>query len=80
MSALDAASQAVFEAAGSGDPRTQVHIATYSVTHQQLADRDHVVEPDADRARILRSVLMKPESGAAVPGIHARLAELAGRS
>ena len=77
MTAIDSASHALFETAGSGDPRTQVHVATYAVTHAQLAARGHDVEPDADRARILRSVLMKPESGAVVPDIHARLAALA---
>ena len=77
MSALDAASHRLFEVAGSGDPATQVHIATYAVTAAQLAARGHRHAADADRARVLRSVLMKPESGDAVPGIHARLEVLA---
>lgn len=76
MSALDAASHRLFEAAGSGDPTTQVHIATYAVTADQLAARGHRLAADTDRARILRSVLMKPESGELVPAIHDRLAEL----
>lgn len=77
LSALDAASQHLFEASGSGQPTTQVHVATYSVTAAQLASRGHDLTPDVDRARILRSVLMKPESGEEVPAIHDRLAELA---
>lgn len=77
MSALDAASHRLFEVAGSGDPTTQVHIATYAVTAAQLAARGHRLSADADRARILRSVLMKPESGEQVPAIHRRLVELA---
>jgi glutamate/tyrosine decarboxylase-like PLP-dependent enzyme len=80
MSALDVASHRLFEDAGAGDPRTQVHIATYSVTPMQLAARGHDLEPDADRARILRSVLMKPESGDLVPAIHARLEQLVRRA
>lgn len=78
MTALDAASHDLFDASASGDPAIQVHIATYSVTPPQLSARGHDVEPDADRARILRSVLMKPESGDLVPAIHARLEGLAG--
>lgn len=78
MSTLDAASHRLFEIAGSGDPTTQVHIATYAVTAAQLAARGHHLETDTDRARILRSVLMKPESGDRVPGIHTRLEALVG--
>lgn len=78
MSTLDAASHRLFEIAGSGDPTTQVHIATYAVTAAQLAARGHHLETDTDRARILRSVLMKPESGDLVPDIHTRLEALVG--
>ena len=78
MSTLDAASHRLFEVAGSGDPTTQVHIATYAVTAVQLAARGHHLETDTDRARILRSVLMKPESGDLVPDIHTRLEALVG--
>ena len=77
MSAVDAASQAVFRVAGEGEPREQVHVATYAVSADQLRARGHDLVPDVDRARILRSVLMKPESEAAVPAIHARLEQIA---
>ncbi len=77
MSAIDAASHAIFCAAGAGDPRDQVHVATYSVTPEQLGRRCSGIAADAAHARILRSVVMKPESELAIPGIHARLEELA---
>ena len=35
------------------------------------------VEPDADRARVLRSVLMKPEHEPRVAELHARVCALA---
>lgn len=77
MTAVDAASQSVFRAAGQGDPRDQVHVATYAVTGGHLAARGHAIAHDADHARILRSVVMKPESEAVIPAVHARLEELA---
>lgn len=80
MTAVDAASQSVFRAAGQGDPRDQVHVATYAVTGGHLDARGHAIAHDADHARILRSVVMKPESEAAVPSVHARLEELASQA
>lgn len=77
MSSVDAASQAVFTLAAEGDPTQQVHVATYGVTVDQMQARGHVLVQDAPTARILRSVLMKPESAAVVPDIHARLSQVA---
>ena len=77
MSAVDAASQAVFRIAGEGDPQQQVHVATYAVNGDQLRARGHGLRQDVDHARILRSVLMKPESQAEIPAIHSRLEQLA---
>ncbi len=77
MTAVDAAAQAVFERAASGEPGEQVHVATYTVTADQLASRRHALEPDAPAARILRSVVMKPESEDRIPEIHARLEAIA---
>ena len=78
MSQLDAASAAIFRSAADGPKPDQAHIATYSVSGDQLAARGLVVEQDAPTARILRSVVMKPESEAAIPSIHGRLERLAG--
>jgi hypothetical protein len=77
MSGVDAVSQAVFRIAGEGNPREQVHVATYVVSSDELQSRGHDHEPDVDHARILRSVIMKPESEAEIPTIHARLEQLA---
>ncbi len=76
MSKVDAASEALFHAAAAGDPREQIHLATYVVTQPALAARGHRVVPDRDRARILRSTVMKPESGAVIGQVQARLEEL----
>ena len=67
----------MFHAAGIGDPREQVHVATYAVTAAQARARALGLDEDADAARILRSVVMKPESEGAIPAIHARLEQLA---
>ena len=77
MSAVDATSQAIFTGAAEGAPAEQVHIATYGVTHDQLTDRRHDLQMDAPSARILRSVVMKPQSEDAIPGIHAHLESIA---
>lgn len=77
MSAVDEASRAVIRVAAEGQPQEQVHVATYAVGGDQLRARGHDVVPDIDQARILRSVLMKPESEAEVTVIHARLEQLA---
>ncbi|MFN8149055.1 MAG: aminotransferase class V-fold PLP-dependent enzyme [Candidatus Nanopelagicales bacterium] len=76
MSAVDAASEALFHAAAAGDPTEQIHLATYAVTAEALDARGHEVQPDAPAARILRSTVMKPESATYVPQIHARLESL----
>jgi glutamate/tyrosine decarboxylase-like PLP-dependent enzyme len=77
MSEIDAASNALFRAAADCAPAEQIHLATYAVKAGDLAWRGHVVEHDAPTARIMRSTVMKPESEAYVPAIHARLCELA---
>jgi hypothetical protein len=54
-----------------------VFVATYDVSAADLARRGHSVSADVDRGRILRSVLMKPESEIHVPLLLARIEELA---
>jgi glutamate/tyrosine decarboxylase-like PLP-dependent enzyme len=53
-----------------------VFVATYSTTIEHLAHRGHRPVPDVKQARILRSVLMKPESETIVPAIHDRIRQL----
>ncbi len=79
MSAVDAASQALFDRAAGGDPTEQIHLATYAATAGQLRGRGHALVEDVPSARILRSVVMKPESEDAIPAIHARLEQLVAR-
>jgi glutamate/tyrosine decarboxylase-like PLP-dependent enzyme len=80
MAQVDAASASVFVAAGGGAPLAQVHLATYAVTAAQARARGLGLDEDADVARILRSVVMKPESAVEIPAIHARVEELAAQA
>jgi hypothetical protein len=50
------------------------------VTADAFARRHHGVAGDRDGARILRSVLMKPEAEDFVPELHSRVEQLAARS
>jgi len=54
----------------------RIDLATYLVTADALSARGHQVKADADRARIIRSTLMKPESAQVVDSINATLADL----
>jgi glutamate/tyrosine decarboxylase-like PLP-dependent enzyme len=76
LSAIDAASEALFHAAADGDPAEQIHLATYAVTAAAMSARGHDAAADVATARILRSTVMKPESEAWIGAIHSRLEEL----
>jgi glutamate/tyrosine decarboxylase-like PLP-dependent enzyme len=80
LSEVDEASERLFREAAEGPPARQVHIATYSASAEQIAARSHGMTPDVERARILRSVVMKPDSEAEIPSIHAYLEALAQNS
>jgi glutamate/tyrosine decarboxylase-like PLP-dependent enzyme len=75
LSAIDTASAKVL-ADGMADSRP-VFLSTLRVTPAAFAARHPHVRPDAGGARILRSVLMKPESEDYVPELHARVEALA---
>jgi glutamate/tyrosine decarboxylase-like PLP-dependent enzyme len=77
MSEVDAASAQLFVDAAALPAAEQVHLATYAVKAQAMADRGHQVVADRKSARIVRSTVMKPESAEVVPQIHARLEGLA---
>jgi glutamate/tyrosine decarboxylase-like PLP-dependent enzyme len=62
---------------GMNDAERPVFISTLSVTADAMARRHPEITADRDRTRILRSVLMKPESHPHIPWLHARLEELA---
>ena len=76
LSAIDKASADIMER-GMSDVDDPVYLATYAVTGEALRERGHPVTVDAPRGRILRSVLMKPESEAYLDRLHARVEGLA---
>jgi glutamate/tyrosine decarboxylase-like PLP-dependent enzyme len=73
LSAIDAASARML-ARGMEE---QVFLSTLRVTAGAFAQRHPAVEADADGARILRSVLMKPEHETYVEELHAAVEALA---
>ncbi len=75
LSALDRASEAVLKA-GMDDPDDPVFLSTLYLGRDALAARHPGLELDADGARVLRSVLMKPEHEHAVDWLHARVEDL----
>ena len=76
LSAIDAASGRLL-AAGMARAQRPVFVSTLKVPAQALARRHPAITTDAAAGRIMRSVLMKPESEGYVPELHARLEELA---
>ncbi len=75
LSALDAASGAVLQA-GMDDPGDPVFLSTLYLGRDALAANHPWLELDADGARVLRSVLMKPEHEHVVDWLHGRVEEL----
>jgi glutamate/tyrosine decarboxylase-like PLP-dependent enzyme len=75
-SAIDAAAAAMLQA-GLTDPDRPVFVSTLRVTAGALRHRHPDIVADTGAARILRSVLMKPEHEAFVPVLHDRLEQLA---
>jgi glutamate/tyrosine decarboxylase-like PLP-dependent enzyme len=76
MSAIDQASARML-AAGMTDPADPVFLSTLRVSADALARRHPGVAADRDGARILRSVLMRPEQETYLPGLHSRIEHLA---
>ncbi|OLB80620.1 MAG: aspartate aminotransferase family protein [Actinobacteria bacterium 13_2_20CM_2_71_6] len=76
LSAIDKASDDIM-ARGMADPHDPVFLATYAASADALRERGHDVIADVPRGRILRSVLMKPESDAYLDRLHARVEGLA---
>jgi glutamate/tyrosine decarboxylase-like PLP-dependent enzyme len=78
MSAIDAASERVLRA-GMTDRSEPVFLSTLRVGADAFSRRQPGIEADSDSARILRSVLMKPESETYLPALHDRIERLARR-
>ena len=70
MSELDRVSHAIFTFAADTARPQQTHLATYVVTPAQLRARGIHLDDDAERGRIMRSVLMKPEHEPLIPEMH----------
>jgi glutamate/tyrosine decarboxylase-like PLP-dependent enzyme len=69
--AVDAASAALLRAAM--DDPSPVYLSTLRLPGDRLRHRDPTLVADADQARVLRSVLMKPEHEGYVPTLHGEL-------
>jgi glutamate/tyrosine decarboxylase-like PLP-dependent enzyme len=76
LSGVDAASSRVLDA-GMAPGADQVFLSTLQVTADAMSRRHPEVAPDRDSARILRSVLMKPEHEPYVDALHRRVVQLA---
>jgi glutamate/tyrosine decarboxylase-like PLP-dependent enzyme len=70
LSEIDRASAHVLTAGMRLPAAQSLFVATYTVDGAALAKRGHPVTADAASGRILRSVLMKPETEAHVPALH----------
>src|SRR5579875_2699248 len=75
LAAIDQASARTLEA-GMTDPDDPVFLSTLTVSAGAFGRRHPDITADAAQARVLRSVLMKPESETWLPTLHARLEAL----
>ncbi len=78
MAAIDKVSARIL-ADGMRDAHNPVFVSTLTVDAESFTRRHPDVKSDQDQARILRSVLMKPESQPYVRELHARVEALASR-
>ncbi len=78
LSAIDQVSGRML-ADGMADPADPVFLSTLRVPASEFTRRHPNVAPDRDGARILRSVLMKPEHESCLPKLHERIEHLARR-
>jgi len=76
LSDVDAASQRIFESGMNLPSDQSIFVATYTVGAADLAARGHRLEADVPTGRVLRSVLMKPETEQLVPTLHAQILRL----
>ena len=76
LSQVDEASAHVLTRGMQLPPDEALFVATYTVPADSLAARGHRVEADVPAGRILRSVLMKPETAAQVPDLHRQVRHL----
>ena len=79
-SRVDRDSVQIFEELALRPPNEQWHLATYNIRVDDLARRGIDLKPDQAHARILRSVLMKPEHDAVVDDLVKVLEEASRRT
>ena len=75
LSAIDAASHRIMET-GMNAPEDPIFLSVARASSSAFALRHPEVTPDSDGARVLRSVLMKPESEDYLDTLHARVLTL----
>jgi glutamate/tyrosine decarboxylase-like PLP-dependent enzyme len=73
LSEIDLVSGHVLDAGMNAPPDKAVFVATYNVTPDAFAARSHDVDADLGTARILRSVVMKPETELIVDQLNAAI-------
>ena len=76
LSQIDEASAHVLRRGMELPPDEALFVATYTVEADALEARGHRVDADVPAGRILRSVLMKPETGVHVPDLHQQVLDL----
>ena len=76
MAAIDKTSARIL-ADGMNDQERPVFVSTLTVGADAMTRRHGDITADQDQVRVLRSVLMKPESQGYVPELHARIEALA---
>jgi glutamate/tyrosine decarboxylase-like PLP-dependent enzyme len=80
MSDVDRISAAMLHDGMTAAPDEAVFVSAFDVPYEAMAARGHRVASDAARARILRSVLIKPESEEWIDYLHTGLEGLARRA
>jgi glutamate/tyrosine decarboxylase-like PLP-dependent enzyme len=78
LSEVDRASSRALARGMELPPDEAMFVASYVVTDEDLRARGHDVRGDVPAGRILRSVLMKPETDGLVPALHRQLLDLLG--
>ena len=76
LSEIDRLSGQVLDAGMAAPPAEAIFVATYTVSGAALGARGHRSSPTSRAGRILRSVLMKPESELIIPHLHAGIEAL----
>ncbi len=72
---IDHVSFELFQRSAAVERTEQIHLATYVMKHEGFAKRGFGIpaDPDRESARIMRSVLMKPEQETWIPDLHSHV-------